>query len=477
MDSAHSAVHNKTELHNGPNDHTWRLNFDTLVYMMNEFDMRQKDLVALMSMCHSLRRAGVRALLDRHAGSIQPFLSPACLSSFCAFMEADFPSRCAHLRRRLDLTIFRPIDAYNPGDLNSFTRIVVNSPNITCLILDSVLYVRLATLNPEFHRSFHSRSSLQSLWITMDENSTPDMITYLREWSVPALSDYEIMGEPINWQLIEPFYSTISSLHLQGLALDFSQWRPCEHVTHLILQDLPWFALPDHLPCLFPNLESLDIFDTDWSEDDAMTGVIPDHIVQDLREKHTRNLRNVQNSTVTTWSHLQTIRADLHVIYGLALTCSVDQLVIEPQFSLESARHFLVDSIRSMRATKSITFEIQVPELTINTLMELRQVFVDCDFTKTECLKPEISFIHVNHTRVHSFVVNMMFEVMQYFQRTSSSQDSRVWAWMWRQNDEDLRYQFVCKRVRDASEFEEEWGDDWSDIIFSAPLPSDIPSS
>ncbi|KAI0077399.1 hypothetical protein K474DRAFT_1707417 [Panus rudis PR-1116 ss-1] len=445
---------------------TWKLEFDILTYLMNELELPKADLVSFMSTCHSLRCAGVRALLNS-GDCLEPFLTPARLSSFCAFMMVDFPSRCIHVRQHLNLIMPELVKfrAYSHKDLLSLSRIIAHSPNIKSLSVDLTLLSYLATVNPDFHRSFNFRPALKKLDFEIDNIQNSRTIDALKNWNTPALTHLLFRGcGTISWEVVKPFHKTITRLDIDTLDPYLKRWPvPCERVKVLSLSMLIWNSLPHNLPFLFPHLEELTLYGAGWVVgdraayyDNRSTG-IADWMIDVLKQDHDRNSKKDGS-----WTHLEYVRADLPIVYALGLTCSANKLVLR-DLSHTTANALLPEVTQSMRI-RSLKFGLLLDRLSVPVVTSLLHTFQQCDFAETSRIALLISSASTcGSSEMQAFggswprTVMLMHSIIMIVQRNHPIQDGRSWAFTWRhyQGSGQDCYKFVCRRVRDRDDFRE----------------------
>ncbi|KAI0077398.1 hypothetical protein K474DRAFT_1661840 [Panus rudis PR-1116 ss-1] len=356
-----------------------------------------------MSTCHSLRRAGVRALLNSEI-CLKPFLSPSRLSSFCAYMMVDFPSRCTLLRGDLYVVKFynrHSIDynvVYNPYDLTTIAKILANSPNIKSLTVDVPFYLHLTTLSRDFCRSFRSLPFLETLAFS-NPDSGSRMIDIVKDWEAPALRTFRCLHGNAHWPLVQPFFTTIRRLELDGNRTKLSEWRvPLEQVKDLFLYGVPWGTLPANLPRLFPGVENFSMSGIHWdigcdeSACDNLETGISWRILAHLQSDRSRHILNNH-----PWTHLKSLCLDLHTIYALCLRCSVDKLVIETKISHTAAHTLLVPVTQMMGYIQSLTFNLMINQITQTEISSLEQTFQECDFTETSHIALRVLLKHICH--------------------------------------------------------------------------------
>ncbi|KAI0071427.1 hypothetical protein K474DRAFT_617920 [Panus rudis PR-1116 ss-1] len=307
----------------------WRLHFDILAYLLDLIEDDPNTTIALMSTCQSLRQAGVRPLLTRNCRSIYPLASPRILSSFCAFMNIDFPSRCMHLR---ELNIHNhncDLQAYNPESLREFGRIVVNSPNVKTLNIDSNNYIHLANTSAGFYHSFCSgnRTFVNTLHVVFDSRTAALMSRRLLEMRLPALANVDFVGLTLEQSMVLSFQDTIQKLSITSLQpfLLHSSWWPFPRVKHLVLTHIPWWKLNlQFLVVVFPNLKILEMYEDEEMDEFGYSPLTP-------------------SLQVNGWPILHKLAGDLNYVsalYTLGLRSPIHELVICSPFCFPDVRRF-----------------------------------------------------------------------------------------------------------------------------------------
>ncbi|KAI0077049.1 hypothetical protein K474DRAFT_1707618 [Panus rudis PR-1116 ss-1] len=379
------------------------------------------------------------------------------------------------------------VEHFAPADLRAISRIIANAPNLRSLSVQNDLYKYLVTIHPDLQRSFYSRPHLECLTVNMVEEESPDgeMIEYMSKWSLPSLRELHCYCSgtlKIEWNFVEPFHKLVQRLWLSDPPIDFQEWRvPCENVTELTLGNAPWEELPTHLPSLFPNAVSVVLHERGWDPeldvDDVYNGIDEEVLerIDDMREDSFRMHGK-------TWTHLKKLDSDLHTIYALGLRCSVDELVLQAQFSLSTARLFLAEVLQDLQPVKTLTFELHIAEISTNQT-SLREMLRECDFTHATSIDLRFDlddgFDDEDELLTLADVMCTILGDLQEKSSVISEKDKRVWAFRSAKRPRvDIYFNFKFKRVRDANEFHELAPElveaiRWSRVIFPGePVPT-----
>ncbi|KAI0080911.1 hypothetical protein K474DRAFT_1704208 [Panus rudis PR-1116 ss-1] len=387
----------------------WKLCYDIFAYVLDHFVEDRKTMIRAMSTCHILRHAGVRPLLHHHCGSVNILATPSTLLSFCHFMVVDFPSRCVHLRK-LDLqgpiAESDTIQSYDPMCLRLLGMFVACSPNITYLHIRSDCYKRMAEVSPEFHAALFAGypSTLESLSVMLEEQSTPWMCHYLQQINPRSIRKLRLsLPTPDIWENI-----------------DSLTWQPCPHITTLELRHFHWNEIGlDWLVDTFPRIKVLDLYH--WEEMDHNEFVVD---------------RTDENLDTTSWRSLDRLSGDLNYVYGLGLTtmCDIRELdICLSFFSWETPR--LIEVMNRMRV-RSISFSIFFD---VEDLGEVLNPLETCDLYHVYQFNALLDMFEDSSTRTseesediivrRSRVADTIHTTVEALQKQSPNVKDSAWEW------------------------------------------------
>ncbi|KAK7683601.1 hypothetical protein QCA50_013439 [Cerrena zonata] len=280
------------------------LNWDVLMLIMEFLDRR--TLLAYMSTCHTLHRAGVPYLLSDPIRFKRSFN----VKSFCQFALGDFPHRlrCLHelefparfwLRKRDTITLLAQVLKYSPY-LEKITIIraerffgidpilgdaIAESTSIKEFFLDGVGYEALSVLT-------RMQSPLESVDLFIDAG---------------AVENYPDPNEAL-----ERFALGLTHLKVRWVQMGMSVQYP--KVRILSIEDDNFVPI-DLLIYVFPNLQSLTI-STNTSE----------YLEMDQAELKRIHLQNKKSQRSRSWPRLDYLEGDVTLLYCLAPTCRVRRL-------------------------------------------------------------------------------------------------------------------------------------------------------
>ncbi|CAL1702573.1 unnamed protein product [Somion occarium] len=335
------------------------LSFDVLSGIL-AFSCSRNDLLAMMQVCHTLYRAGIRILL---AEGVDHFSSSTQLASFCLFMTVDLPSRCSMIRKLHIHAGSLWEDEFVPSreDVQTFASILRHATRLNELTLFGG--EQLVEKAPEVAAAISSLASLRVLTVGSEDDSECEGIISALENMQSPIKSLTVCLDPNGSDCGPvPFIRALQA-NLETLTINWALWMSerlasetilCPEVKSISIYD--WEQEDINIGTLmktFPNLRSLTI-DSEVGE-----GHDSYHPLDGDDDRHRMNLQKDQSQG---WPFLKAVCGGICSLYSLGLARPVNHLTLSAMGLSPHYVDYLSDIILNCKP-KRVTIPIPEAEL------------------------------------------------------------------------------------------------------------------